>query len=289
MEEEKTGSLQSLWRNIIIRQVSEDAFQWLTDNASAIGERDDRKALNMSFAAVPRKTGKHGIEVSEEELLRINELYPGFSIRNWTIDRLCRVWLLLHVSPLNETGYHQAIEGLFRDAEMNELATLYAALPVFAYPASWQFRATEGIRSNIGTVLEAIMYDNPYPFRHLAEEPWNQLVLKAFFTEKDVNRIIGLDERANSRLAEILVDYAHERQAAHRMVNPQLWRLVAPFINERSVHDIGVLFDNVDVTVRRAGVLACYHSNYPPARQLLDKEPEIVADIEAHKLGWNSL
>jgi hypothetical protein len=75
------------------------------------------------------------------------------------------------------------------------------------------------------------MYENPYPSKHLDEPAWNQMVLKAFFTEKNVERITGLDERANERLASILVDYAQERQSAHRTVNPQLWRLVEKFVD----------------------------------------------------------
>jgi hypothetical protein len=172
---------------------------------------------------------------------------------------------------------------------MNDLASLYAALPVFAFTESWQFRTTEGIRSNIGTVLEAIMYENPYPCQYLADPSWNQLVLKAFFTDKDVTRIIGLDARCNKALAEILVDYAHERQAAHRSVNPQLWRLVSKFIDDKIIKDIENLFEDGHVTERRAAVLACVQSEYEPARRLLEREPAIYAEVKAKQLNWNSL
>ncbi len=37
---------------------------------------------------------------------------------------------------------------------------------------------------------------------------WNQLVLKAFFTEKPIQQIIGLDERANEKLASTAYDFA---------------------------------------------------------------------------------
>ena len=80
------------------------------------------------------------------------------------------------------------------------------------------------------------MCNNPYPAENLNEAAWNQMVLKAFFTEKPIDQIIGLDERANERLARTLSDYAHERWAAHRSVNPLLWRCVAPFINEQMLY-----------------------------------------------------
>ena len=63
---------------------------------------------------------------------------------------------------------------------MNELVALYSALPLLAYPEAWVHRCTEGIRSNIGPVLEAIMIANPYPSENLSEAAWNQVVLKAF-------------------------------------------------------------------------------------------------------------
>ena len=93
---------------------------------------------------------------------------------------------------------------------------LYSALPVLAYPEDWQFQATEGVRNNIGDVQSAIMLNNPYPADYLDELAWNQLVMKAFFTGKDITQITGLQERKNARLTHILTDYAAERRAAGR-------------------------------------------------------------------------
>jgi hypothetical protein len=166
---------------------------------------------------------------------------------------------------------------------------LYTALPGLAYNEEWQNQCAEGIRSNIGNVLEAIMYNNPYPYKCLSEQAWNQLVMKAFFTDKDVRRIIGLDERTNKELASILADYAQERWAAHRTVHPQLWRLVTPFINEGNFCNIEKAFNSNDTVEKKAAALVCFYSNYPPAKQLLEKEPEIKSAITENKLNWNSL
>lgn len=289
MSADKAKLLATLLAPIIERQVKPEVRVWLEEKAKLIAEDKDATALAASFAAVPRKTGRLIVETSVDELTQINQLYATFTVKNWPIDKLTRLWLLLQVDPADETRYHARIESLFHDAEMNELAALYSALPVFAHPEAWQLRTAEGIRSNIGLVLESIMYENSYPFHYLKEPAWNQMVLKAFFTEKDINRIIGLDERANKALASILIDYAHERQAAHRSVNPQLWRLVANFIDEDIIKDIEKLFDDAHITVRRAAALACFQSDYPPAKQLLEREPAIYASIKAAKLTWNSL
>jgi len=181
-------------------------WEWLQQQAVLVREEKGATALNKTFSFIPRKTGVGG-----------------------AIDRICRVWLLMQVNSADESVYLEKIDNLFSGASMNEEVALYSALPVLAYPIEWQKRCAVGVRSNIGPVLEAIMYDNPYPSEHLAEPAWNQMVLKAFFTDKDVRRIVGLDQRANPSLAGMLFDYARERKAAGRGVDPELWRLTAPF------------------------------------------------------------
>ena len=113
--------------------------------------------------------------------------------------------------------------------------------------------------------------------------------MKAFFTDKDVSRIIGLDERANKELADILVDYASERRAAHRNINPQLWRLVTRFIDDTNFANILKAFNSRDIPEKKAAALACYNSNYNPAKNLLENEPDLKSAIVENKLSWNSL
>jgi hypothetical protein len=113
--------------------------------------------------------------------------------------------------------------------------------------------------------------------------------LKAFFAEKNVNRIIGLDRRANKELALILVDYANERRAAHRLVNPQLWRLVTKFIDESNFKNIEEAFKSSDVKEKKAAALACFQSNYLPAKNLVESEPVLKSEIVENKLNWNLL
>src|SRR5436853_6418727 len=103
----------------------------------------------------------------------------------------------MNLSSADKDNYIRIIEHLFKAAEMNELVALYSSLPLLAYREVWKFRCTEGIRSHIGNVLEAIMYDNPYPSKYLDEPAWNQMVLRAFLTEKNVARLTGLDQIAN--------------------------------------------------------------------------------------------
>jgi len=215
---------QLLW-NILKKNLSTTAIEWLQQKIALIVTEDKSVQLQLCFAHLPRIASKKSITVLGEEIQQLNEMLPGFVINDWTTDKLSRVWLLMQLPPDNKETYIKKINGLFAAAEMNEQIALYAALPLYFYPEEWISRCEEGIRSNIGTVLEAIMYDNPYPAKFLSEPSWNQLVLKAFFTEKDVNKIYGLYERANAALTETLQDYIQERLAAHRTVAPEIYQL----------------------------------------------------------------
>lgn len=224
-------NLASLIESIIRRNLNSDSWEWLLARAKGVREEPGGTALNLAFTAIPRKTGKKDTAITDSEQQEIDKLLPGFYIQDWPVDRLSRVWLLMQADPIDadpasKNAYIKKIENLFAAAEMNELVALYSALPILAYPEEWRKRCAEGIRSNIATVLEAIIHRNPYPAAWLDEPAWNQLVVKAFFTDKEISLITGLEQRSNRNLANILADYARERQAAGRPVNPQLWDLL---------------------------------------------------------------
>ncbi|TKK68488.1 hypothetical protein FC093_10185 [Ilyomonas limi] len=279
-------TLKNYLGQIIQQQVSGESWQWLQEKVSNIG---NAAQFNLAFAAIPRKVGKNSIKIDEEEIKTVQQLRSGLSIKNWTIDRLCRVWLLMHLDADNQEAYIRTIENLFITADMNEQVALYSALPVLAYPEHWQKRCAEGIRSNIGDVLKAIMCNNPYPAEQLPPAAWNQLVLKAFFTEKPINEIIGLDRRANEELAHILSDYAHERWAAHRTVNPLLWRCVGPFIDEKIFPDIERIAASENKEDQMAAVLVCRQSSYPPAKALLHEHSALQSSAKDSTLSWDAI
>jgi hypothetical protein len=286
MDEEQLNDCAHTVEEVIRHNVDEAVYQWLREKTLLAQQETGPAALQLAFAAIPRKTRRKAIDLTEDQSKRIAAC-GNVALKSWTVDMLCRLWLIMKLDRSDKDVYCNKIESLFRSAEMNELVALYSFLPFYTFPEAWQFRTTEGIRSNIGYVLEAIMYSNPYPSTYLPEPAWNQMVLKAFFTDKDVNRIIGLDKRSNKQLAAILVDYAHERWAAGRSVNPQLWRLVAPYIDANNFTDIKRLFSQGDEREKRAAALACSQSNYEPAKRLLDDVPAVNASITENKLHWD--
>ncbi len=272
-------AVKAIFKNILAANLSADVLNWLQQKGN----------FNTQFVLVPRKTGKAVLNVSSEDTEQLDALIPDFSLNGWSVDMLGRAWILLSLDETNKEEYFRIIENLFLAGEVNELVSLYSSLPLLAYPAMWVKRCAEGIRSNIGNVLEAIMYQNPYPQNNLDQSAWNQLVLKAFFTGKDVGKIEGIDQCANKGLAYIISDYVHERRAAGRDINPALWRLVGPFIDDKLFEDVKWALESGVTINKKAAALALAHSNYQPAVDLLNNEPQLKAAIEQKQLTWDSL
>jgi len=274
---------------LINRHASEDARTWIKKQQNRWDESQKPMHFNITFTAIPRFVDKTVIQLDDSGAGTLKNIRNGFSIKGWPLDRIVRSWWLLQYPSADEDQYVSHIENLFKTAEMNEQVSLYSSLPLYAYPERFRLRAAEGIRTNMGNVFEAVALDNPYPAEYLDEPAWNQMVLKAFFMDKDVNHIIGLDERANAELAHILSDYAHERWAAGRAVNPLLWRPVGKYIDEDIYPDIQQLVTSSNDIEKRAGFLACSESNYKPAQTLLEQHPDIKQQISEGKLTWSQI
>lgn len=288
MEAKESIVLKELLTSIIEKNVTTDTYIWLQDKAAQVCKNDTFQ-LNLTFTIMPRKTGKKELVVSLTDLQLVSAYLPGLTVQHWTIDRLCRVWLLIQLESEEKESYVRSIENLFPQAEMNELMALYSSLPLLAYPETWILRCSEGVRSNMGTAMEAIMYHNPYPARWLQEMAWNQMVMRAFFTNKNVNNIIGLDERANQNLANILFDYVEERWAAHRKMDPQIWRLIGPFIDHAHFYMMEKLLKEGDETDKQAAALALSVSSFEKTKLLLNQFPDYKSSIVQKKLTWNLL
>lgn len=283
----QTEDVKKIITDIIRENLSPGAWSWLAEKC-ILGNQSTRQ-LNIAFVSMPQKTGKATVHYTTNQSEALSSARPFFTIDTWTVDRLARVWLLLHIDASKKEDYFRSIENLFLSAEMNELVALYSALPVLQYPEMWRSRCAEGIRSNIGIVLEAIICNNPYPSEQLSEAAWNQLVMKAFFTDKPIHTIVGLDQRTNKELANMLSDYANERWAASRTVNPQLWRCVGKFIDEKIFPGIQRIFQSPDTIEKEAAALACYESDFPAAKELLKQDDSLKSQIESGQLSWDEV
>ncbi|MFC3198857.1 EboA domain-containing protein [Parapedobacter deserti] len=266
----------------------EAEWQWLSEQVARIAADPQQRVVAQVFTSLPRQLKG----ARKDGWISLTEPYTGpnglpLIVERWPTVKLARVWVLMAIPKQEQTTYVQLIERLFTYGEMEELAALYAALPVYHYPEAWASRCKEGIRSNIGPVRQAVTLQNAYPGRFLDEGGWNQLVLKAFFTEEPIGAIVGLRERNNTRLAGALVDYAYERHAAGRRIDPMLWLLIAPFLDERAYHLMTqMLKESGTLSERQAISYAFKNSGFGPAKQYVENDAALRKLSDAMETQW---
>jgi hypothetical protein len=270
------------------KQIPESAASWLDDTLHKLSEKPSETFLFTQFSATHRWVGKADLKVNPENLEIAHALRTGWKLEHWSIDQATRIVLLLSFPADHENRYVQAIERLFAAADVSELVALCQALPLYPYPERFVDRAINGLRTSIDSVFNAIALNNPFPADYFDEAAWNQMVLKALFVDSRLSEIQGLDRRANPKLARMLSDYAHERWAAGRSVNPQLWRSLGPFAEGELVADLERVLQSHDPSERQAGALACASAPVPEAQALLETVPELKQPIASGQLTWQS-
>lgn len=196
------------------RQLTPDAQRWLTEAVARVGQ--DPAAVRTVFPAVGRRCGRAPL------------LADGTAWTGWTVDDAART-RLLEALPLRGAALAEEITALHRYGDAAEqravlraLAALEATDPTFGGLGLPLVHAA--LRSNDTALIEAAV--GPYAARHLDYDGYRHAVLKCVFYEIPLDRIAGLDERADRELARMLADFAHERVAAGRAVPADIWPVV---------------------------------------------------------------
>lgn len=228
----KTNQVTSLLFAWLETRLTKEALTWLKQKVAVITQTATEKTLFTAFSAVPRYLGKAALNLSAVELQAAAKSIPGWQPINWTVDQVGRTVLLLSFNSEDGDRYFATIDKILAAADMGETVAFYQSLPLLPHPEKFQLRAAEGIRTNMTAVFNAVALNNPYPAKYLDDLAWNQMVLKALFVGTPLHPIYGLERRNNQQLCQMLLDYADERLAAKRTVNPELWDLVVPFTSE---------------------------------------------------------
>lgn len=267
--------------------LNEHAFKWLSETVDQIGEGTAERLFVARFSAVPRYLGKADLDISDTDIQAADSIRRGWTLKYWSVDQAGRALLILCWVAHHIDSYINTVEKLFSAADVGELVALYQMLPLLPHADRFLNQALDGIRSNMTAVFNAIALHNPYPAEYFSEDAWNQLVLKALFVGSLLHAIVDLDGRANSKLSRMLSDYAHERWAAGRSVNPQLWRVAAPYLEAERINDFARLLDSADEQEQKAGALACATSPLPAAQTLLAQMPHLQQQIQRGELSWD--
>jgi hypothetical protein len=281
-------NINKLLHDWLKASVSQEALAWLEQKEAQIANGAPPRIFFTAFSAVPRYLGKENLQLKSEDLVTAHNLLPGWFPDHWTVDQAGRTLLVLALVSDNTENYLRSLDQLFSTADMGELVALYQSLPLLPDPELHRHRATEGIRSNMTNVFQAIALRNPYPAKYLGNNAWNQMVLKALFVGSPLHQIWGLDRRTNPELARMLANYAHERWAAKRPVSPELWRAIGGFADTAIIADLAKVLTEGDIAGQQAAALACAQSPLPEAQTLLSRYPQLHSAIQQGELTWSN-
>lgn len=288
VEKEKIVNQLECW---VEKNSQPDGWEWFVETRTSLVEagKPSKRQVFMAMGQIFRRLGKADLELDSGDFETANQLRSGWNPVGWTVDQTARLALLLQTTPDQDFG--ETLETLCRSADISELLAYYRGLPLFPNQTAYQFRATEGLRSNIKSVFESVAHHNPYPMEQFDENAWNQMVLKAIFIGSQLHPIIGFDKRANVNLARMLCHYAHERWAASRTISPELWRAVGPFAQEveGGLDDLMKVISAGTDNEKKAAALALSSCPDPMAQKIVASAMENSPGIQLNSLTWDSL
>ena len=272
----------------IARRASPEAMEWFETKRAELTRDAAPKLLAGTFSMAVRRMGKAGLALKTADLAAAEAARPGWQPGDLTVDQAARILLLLDAGKANGSLVER-LQGLVATADVCELIAIYKGLPLYPEPDRLVPLATNGLRTTMRAVFEAVAHQNPFPAEHLAQGAWNHMVLKCLFIDSILWPIAGLDRRWNEELAQILVDYAHERWAAGRPVTPELWRGVGRFACTQAVGDLARVLGDPNPLAQKAAALALADSRDPAAATALAHRSDLADAIGDGDLTWDDI
>jgi hypothetical protein len=273
----------------ISQRTDDRGMAWFRSALDDVMHAASERALGVAIGLVPRRLGKADLALPMPELARAEALRPGLDLGDWSIDQLARVALMAASHSGDDVAFASRFDGFCATAEINELIALCRGLPVYPAPALIEPRAREAVRSGMKPVFEAVAHRNPYPRETFSEGAWNQMVVKAFFIGSTLWPIQGLDERANPRLARMLVGLAQERWAAQRPVSGEVWRCVTPHADGEGIAALTHGWRTGNDKERLAIALALRTAPQIRIDLPADELARLQAKLVSEKINWADL
>tara|TARA_R110002020_G_scaffold466202_1_gene688570 strand:+ start:143983 stop:144837 length:855 start_codon:yes stop_codon:yes gene_type:complete len=263
-----------------------DGFKWMEEKIKAtLGLRTSRDFF-MAYSLLASKLDpERRLKQVPSDSGTVQYLYS----QKATVLQVGRVYLLVCALEADKDFFSPNVARIIQVADTGELETFLKYLVLLPSAENYKYVAVDALRTNIATVFDAIALNNPYPGRYFDDAQWNQMYLKAAFMQRDLDQIMDVDKRANGDLARIISDYAHERWAASRTVDPYFWRPVSPFLQGPLLQDMKRLLESADPLENRVGAICCSLSKKEGAQKLLSQYPDLEREITENKISWKNL
>ena len=273
----------------ISERTDERGVAWFRGAIKDVTNASNERPLGAAIGLASRRLGKADLSLRAADLIRAETLRPGLDLSDWSIDQLARVALMAASHGGNDSAFAERFDSFCMTAEINELIALCRGLPVYPNAMLIEPRAREAVRSGMKPVFEAVAHRNPYPRETFAEDAWNQMVVKALFIGSTLWPIQGLDERANPRLARMLVGLAQERWAAQRPVSGELWRCVVPHADNEGVAALAHGWNTGNDKERLAVAFALLREPRLHPDLPMDEVASLQARLQSEEVEWRDL
>lgn len=207
--------------------------------------------ISLTSRYIPRRL----LDPTPAECASAGKLLPGWNPQSWGMLETVRVALILAHPDLAQPGFNERFNTWFNYADEGELCALYRAIPLLPEPQRFVWRAAEGCRTNMKSVFMAVACDSPFPAQYFDDIAWNQMLVKALFTETPLGRVCGLDQRLSTTLAHMVLDFMDERRSAGRDIPVDAWLCLDLSKDPRVDKFILLALDAVSLKTRSAAVM----------------------------------
>lgn len=259
---------------------------WIQEKLDKIIESASAKELYLAYSLLANKVDSKKTMIFDTE----NKVLKNYlEVQNANGLQIARIYMLAKVLEENSIYFQPKVANLIQIADTGELETFLKFLVLLPDAGKYSQVAVEALRTNIATIFHAISLKNPYPSMYFNDQQWNQMYLKAAFMQLDLADILDVDERSNKDLTRIISDYAHERWAASRDIDPLFWKPVSNFLEGNLLKDMVHLLESDNSIENKAGALCCFYSDNSEAKELMKKYPELQKEIIDKKITWYNL
>jgi hypothetical protein len=214
-------------RRSLARTVPSAALIWINGEIERQRAGLDERRLGIALGMTASKVGRADLSLSPEDMASVPQVRAGWQPQWWAADEAARVAIVLSTYRGDPSTFAARVEQLCATAEVAEYVAYLKGFAVFPAGAELYGRAREGVRSSIGPVFCAIACHNPYPVDYFDEEAWNQMVVKCVFTGAPIETIVGLNQRRNPEVIQMMRDLVAERNAAGRPLPDAVHRFIA--------------------------------------------------------------
>jgi hypothetical protein len=203
-------------RGVLSRNLAPEAMSWLEGEIDRQRDAVDERRLGISLGLVGRKIGRTDLALGSDDVTTAQRLRARWRPDTWGADEAARIAILLAAYHNDDPDFAARVDRLCTTADATEHVACLKGFAVFPAARELHDRAREGVRSSARPIFEAIATNNPYPFDYFDDAAWNQMVVKCVFVECPIESIVGLEERRNPELVQMLRDFISERHAAGR-------------------------------------------------------------------------